>query len=105
MKMFLSFDKMITPIIIKIAFWAGVFVTITFSVFLIGFGILSSSGNILFVFLGLITFLVGPVLIRIYCEMLIVFFKVQEALVHIREIVSDRKEFELQPKEHSVEVS
>ncbi|PYZ96879.1 hypothetical protein CR205_14475 [Alteribacter lacisalsi] len=73
MKDFLNFDRMITPMIIKIIFWIGVAFTV-----LMGFITLFDGG--LSVLLGLFMMIIGPLLVRIYCELLIIFFKVQESL-------------------------
>ena len=45
----------------------------------------SSYGGGFHVFLGLLTILISPFVIRIYCELLIVFFKVLETLQDIKE--------------------
>jgi len=70
---FLNFNKMITPMVIKILFWVGV----GFSV-LSGLFIMFNGGAS--VILGLFVMVIGPLLTRVYCELLIVFFKVQESL-------------------------
>lgn len=41
---------------------------------------------------GLVSLLIGPIIIRTYCEMLIVVFKIQGVLIEIRD--SDRREIE-----------
>jgi hypothetical protein len=84
MKEFLQFDKMITPSIIKFVFWIGAGLSVLFGLIQIFAGIGSSFGGGLQVISGLLTMVFGPVLIRIYCELLIVFFKVQETLQEIK---------------------
>ncbi|MCX8037635.1 MAG: DUF4282 domain-containing protein [Candidatus Sumerlaeia bacterium] len=75
MEEFLAFRKMITPMIIQVIFWIGVVVAV-----LLGFVMLFK--NIL---LGLIQIIVGPVLVRIWCELVILAFKMLEVLQEIRE--------------------
>src|SRR5699024_10194888 len=90
MQQFISFDKMITPTIIKILFWIGVALSGLFAIILLFTGLVQMfSGfgegfyvSLLFV-LGLASFVVGMLMSRIYCELLIVVFKMQEALSSI----------------------
>lgn len=82
MKDFLHFDRMITGDIIKYVYWvlAGLSVlggVITFLGALV-------SGSIGVAFLALILTVLGPILIRIYCELMIVLFKIHETLVAIK---------------------
>ena len=90
MKQFISFDKMITPTIIKILFWIGVVISgiLAFISIFSGLGqMFSGYGEAFFgffvVLLGVATFVVGTLMSRIYCELLIVVFKMQEALSSI----------------------
>ncbi|OZM56451.1 hypothetical protein CIB95_11795 [Lottiidibacillus patelloidae] len=73
MKEFLHFDKMITPAIIKFIFWACASLSI-----LAGFAMMFQGG--LQVLVGLFIMSVGPIVSRIYCELLIVLFKMHESL-------------------------
>lgn len=81
---FLSFDKMITPTIIKIFFWIGILFVIIASFFMVGYGALSKSSSLVFVLIGIMNLFLGTLMVRIYCEMLIVIFKMQESLLQIR---------------------
>ena len=82
---FLSFNKMITPTIIKIIFIVGVCFSVLTGLFQVIVGLSSSFGGGLQVFLGLMTIIIGPFLTRIYCEILILFFKMHETLVEMNE--------------------
>ena len=74
----ISFNKMITPIIIKILFWI--------------FGILAALGGLFFLvasiirldligfFIGLLMLVIGPLFVRIYCEILFVLFGIFDEL-------------------------
>ena len=75
---FFSFDRMITPTIIKIVFWIGLVLSI-----LVGLILLIAGGSSGARLVGLIYLLIGPLLWRIYCEILIVIFKMHESLVAI----------------------
>lgn len=90
-KKFLSFERMITPLIIQLFFWIGVISVVVSGFGMIIFGIVSKSGNFIQVIGGLATLFLGPILIRIYCEMLIVFFKMQSSLLQIKEILSEQQ--------------
>ena len=87
-KEFLHFDKMITPSIIKVIYWIGSGLTILFGLFLMISGATSDLGGGAQVFLGLLTILIGPFVIRIYCELLILFFKIHETLQDMSKVNS-----------------
>lgn len=83
MKNFLQFDRMITGDIIKYVFWALSGLT----VLIFGFSALAAlfRGEFGTFLLALIATLLGPILIRIYCELMIILFKIHETLVIIRD--------------------
>ena len=70
-----SFDTMITPLIIKIVFWIGVIGCVIggIGMFFNGSGVVS----------GLFCILLGPLVVRIYCELIMVIFKIFQALQQI----------------------
>ena len=74
---FLSFRRMITPVIIQILFW--IFTAIA----VIG-GIVLMFGGGGRTALGLVWIIVGPLIARVYCEILIVVFRINETLTDIR---------------------
>lgn len=76
-KDFLKFKHMITPIIIQILFWVGVAICVFSGLFAMVQGELGS-------FLGgILVLIVGPIVVRIYCEILILFFRMNETLSEI----------------------
>lgn len=83
MKAFLQFDRLITGEIIKYVYWALAGITIVMGLITILISLIS--GDALGIFSGLLIALLGPILIRIYCEIMIVMFKIYETLVEIRE--------------------
>jgi hypothetical protein len=85
---FLSFRKMITPLIIQIFFWIGVAVCVIVGLLAIVTG--ASYGNGIYLLAGLLYIVLGPVLVRIYCEVLILFFRMNESLTEIKNILARR---------------
>lgn len=77
-KTFLNFDKMITPTIIKIIFYAALVISV-----LIGLSIMSRGG--FFSIVGLIVIIISPLIVRVQCELLIVLFKIYEVLLGIKQ--------------------
>ncbi len=81
-----SFKKMITPVIIQVLFWIGVVITTVSGLIGIIGGLAShSGGGGGMVLTGLIVLLVGPIVIRVQCELIIVIFRILDVLVDIRD--------------------
>lgn len=76
MRDFLLFRKMLTPLIIHFIFWAGVVLCIISAVTVIW-----QQGRWLS---GLETLLLGPVIVRVVCELLILLFRINESLTEIK---------------------
>ncbi len=74
----LNFDSMITPTIIKILYYLMVV-----AVVIMGIMMLFQGGP--FTFMGLLYIVLGPLAARIWCELVIVMFKVYENLKEINE--------------------
>ena len=89
MEDFLMFRRMITPIFIHIFFWIGVAVCVLLGLIAIVAGAASGGreGGGAVVLGGLFWLFVGPILVRIYCEVLIIFFRIYDTLKDIREAV------------------
>lgn len=90
MHKYINFDSMITPTIIKILFWVGVGLSGLFGIitFFSGLAVMfTESGftGFLMVIFSLIIIAVGILVSRIYCELLIVVFKMHESLTQINE--------------------
>lgn len=77
MKDFLTFKTMITPMIIQILFWIGVA-----AVVIGGFVSMFSYGGF---WKGLLMVLIGPFIVRLYTELLIVIFKIYSSLNEIKD--------------------
>ncbi len=81
---FFAFRKMITPAVIQIIFWLGVSICIV-----TGIGLISNSFHSpLFretkLTVGLLVLIVGPIVVRIICELQIVIFRIGDTLIEIR---------------------
>ncbi|MEK4803203.1 MULTISPECIES: DUF4282 domain-containing protein [Oceanobacillus] len=85
MKNFISFNKMITPTIIKVLFWVGVGFSIILGLLQIIAGFDSYFGGGYQIFMGILTIILGPIFTRVYCELLILFFKMHETIQEINE--------------------
>ena len=72
---FLTFRRMLSPILITGVFWASIFICI-----LIGVYDLFNAG----IFKGLAIIFFGPFIIRLICESLIIFFRINETLTEIK---------------------
>jgi hypothetical protein len=86
---FLSFRRMISPIVIQVFFWLG-----TVACVLSGLGTMlatRSYGGVSThgVVTGLAIIVLGPLMIRIWCEVVIVFFRMNETLTDIRNGLKD----------------
>jgi hypothetical protein len=78
MQDFLEFRKMITPVIIQIVFWIGVAMCVIT-------GLLSITGGGMHAIGGLMTIIVGPIVVRIYCELIILLFRIYDTLNDIKD--------------------
>lgn len=104
---YLNFDRMITPTIIKILFWVGVGISVLAGIIAIFSGLAQIFSRYGSGMLGFITFIMGFVIMilgtlgaRIYCELLIVVFKMHESLHSIDEKLIDSNQ-----KDDSLNVS
>jgi len=71
---YLSFRKLITPLMIQVLFWVAVLGNTIRALFY--------SGGF---WEGLFLLIIGPILIRIFCEGLIVIFEINNTLTEIRD--------------------
>ncbi len=78
MKNLFFFDDMITPKIITVVYWLMLIGTV-----LAGLGAMFSNFSIGSIFQGLIMIIGGAIGVRIWCELLIVLFKIHENLKKI----------------------
>jgi hypothetical protein len=83
---YLSFRRMITPLVIQVIFWIGVALILIGA--LISFVTTLLTGNLLMILAGTLGAslgtLVGILLLRIYCEIIIIFFRIFDTLGEIK---------------------
>jgi len=79
---FLTFRKMITPVVIQVLFWIGVALVVIAGIVMIVIGIYQ--GALVPMFGGLLYILLGPIFVRVYCEVIMVFFRMLDALTDIK---------------------
>ncbi len=89
MKDFFAFRTMVTPVIIQIIFWLGLLVCLAVGIFFIAFGI--EFHDYTDVYKGLAILLLAPLGVRIYCEILIIFFRINETLTEIKHVLGERR--------------
>jgi hypothetical protein len=91
MKDFLLFRRMVTPYIIMIIFWLAI-VGLIIGLVIATIGALSVNNNssdiVLICVMWPIGLPLGILMIRIYCELLILFFRMNETLTDIKNALS-----------------
>ena len=86
---FWAFRKMVTPVIIQILFWVGVIACIVGGIAMIAMG--SQYFGEKMPLKGVLLIIFGPLVVRIYCEILIVFFRINETLTEIKHVMEHGK--------------
>jgi hypothetical protein len=83
---FLAFRKMITPVLIQIVFWLGSIACVIAGIILLagGGGYGYYGGGELIRPMGILLIIFGPLVVRIYCEIMILFFRMNASLTDIR---------------------
>jgi len=80
----LSFDKMITPIVVKVIYYLLLIVVIISAV------ISMFRGGFANFIGGIIMLIIGPILVRMYCELMILFFRIYDKLKSINEALESQ---------------
>jgi hypothetical protein len=82
---FWAFRTMITPVIIQIIFWLGTLICLSIGIGMILMGVSSHHpGMGHYIWKGILLVIFGPLGVRVYCEILIVFFRINETLTEIK---------------------
>jgi hypothetical protein len=89
MRDFLAFRTMLTPILIQVIFWVGVLICVAVGLVYLGWGFKHETAE--GVYKGLAILILGPIGIRIYCEILIIFFRINETLTEIKHDLEERR--------------
>jgi len=87
---FLKFRKMITPVIIQILFWIGVAGMVIAGLVTMATSFGRFGGGAGQFFGGFFIIILGPVGVRIYCELLILLFRMNETLTEIKNGLSKK---------------
>jgi hypothetical protein len=88
---FWAFRTMVTPVIIQILFWVGVFICLVAGAIMVIYGATQyQAGQGQYLWQGLLLFFLGPLGVRVYCEILIVFFRINETLTEIEHSLKPR---------------
>jgi hypothetical protein len=78
---FLAFRKMISPVVVQIIFWLGILGCVgTALTILGGSSSLAAASPVSPKIVAVLLLIVGPLLIRFYCELLIVLFRMYDSL-------------------------
>ena len=78
---FWAFRRMITPLIIQIIFWIGAIGLFIGGIVGIATAHDGGAGQIVW---GILLMILGPLWVRIWCELLILFFRMNETLTEIK---------------------
>ena len=89
MKDYLRFDKLITPVLIRVIFWVGIVFIAVCGAGMIVMGIAGSGGGMA-VLLGILGMPVAALLWRVNCEVLLVIFGISEKLGEIRDGLAEK---------------
>ncbi len=79
---FLAFRRMLRPWLIQVLFWLAMFASVLGGVVLIGLGARDHRASEALVGVG--SLLLGPLVVRVYAELLIVVFRINETLTDLR---------------------
>ena len=90
MEDFLKFKKMFTPVIIQILFWIGVVGSVIMGIISIVGGASARYGGGGMVFVGFMLIIIGPIVSRVYCEILIVVFSINDTLTEMKNLLKGK---------------
>jgi len=76
---YLTFRRFITPVVIQIIFWIGVAVCVIRGITMIAASA-GAFGGAIGIVGGLIVLFVGPIAVRVICELIMAVFRIHEAL-------------------------
>lgn len=88
MRDFWAFRTMVTPVIIQILFWIGAVLCFIIGGMMIIYGATQyRTGQAHYLWQGVLLFVLGPLGVRLYCEILIVFFRINETMTEIKNTI------------------
>ncbi len=83
MEDYLAFKKMILPAIIQVVFWIGVIIVVIAGILTIAEGVRMHGGGTT-ILTGLLVIFLGPLGLRLACELVMVLFSIHETLTDIK---------------------
>ena len=82
---------MVTPVIIQILFWIGAVLCLISGAIMVIYGATHyQGGHGHYLWKGVLLFVLGPLGVRVYCEILIIFFRINETLTEIKHAMGQR---------------
>ena len=85
---FWAFRTMVTPVIIQILFWIGAVLCLITGAIMVIYGASQfQAGQGHYLWKGVLLFVLGPLGVRVYCEILIIFFRINETLTEIKHAI------------------
>jgi len=91
MRDFWAFRTMVTPLIIQVIFGLGVIVSLVVGAAMIIYGATDYDRVGRHIWKGILLFCLGPLAVRVYCEILIIFFRMNETLTEIKHAIEERQ--------------
>jgi hypothetical protein len=88
---FIKFRTMISPVIIQVLFWVGAAMTVIAGLVTMATSFGHYGGGAVTFLGGLFMIILGPVVVRVYCELLILLFRVNETLTEIKNGLAKKK--------------
>ena len=86
-----AFRTMVTPVIIQIIFWIGATLCLIVGAIMAIYGANHfPGGQGHYLWKGVLLFVLGPLGVRVYCEILIIFFRINETLTEIKHAMGQR---------------
>jgi hypothetical protein len=80
MNEYMNFNKMITPMVIQVLFWILVAICVLAGVFQLGDNPIA----------GIATIILGPLMVRIYAELLLIMFQIHSRLNDIHTLLAEK---------------
>jgi hypothetical protein len=80
---FLAFRRMVTPVVIQVIFWIGAASCLLAGLLQLFFGL--RFGSVMSILGALFTIVAGPLFVRVWCELIILLFRIYDTLQEIKE--------------------
>ncbi|HVZ93484.1 MAG TPA: DUF4282 domain-containing protein [Phycisphaerales bacterium] len=84
MEEFLRFKRFITPLFIHVLFWIGTIASVISGAVMLVTAIAGPRGQPGLALAGVLYIVLGPIVARLYCELLMVVFSIHDAVRDIR---------------------